>query len=124
MNFISGQLAEVNGVMALRTGEVVVPLPNCPLGAGATAGRAVTLGIRPEDVVIGEDANAVDFHWTAGITLRESLGSETLLWSSFAGARIALRTSARASVKVGENVQVGFASERVSLFDQQTEVRL
>jgi multiple sugar transport system ATP-binding protein len=124
MNFISGQLEQIDGVMALRAGETIVPLPNCSVGPGAVPGRGVTLGVRPEDIVIGEAARAMDFRWMAAVALRESLGSETLLWSSLAGSRIAIRTSARDSVKVGENIPVGFASDCVSLFDQQTEQRI
>jgi multiple sugar transport system ATP-binding protein len=124
MNFISGELVGDGGTRAVRAGEVVMPLPHTPLAAGAVTGRAVTLGIRPEDIVIGDDAGTADFRWTAPITLRESLGSETLLWSSIAGSRIAIRTSARIAAKAGDNLPVGFASDRVSLFDQKTEKRI
>jgi multiple sugar transport system ATP-binding protein len=124
MNFISGVLVREGGVMALRAGELVVPLPHCAVASEAAVGRAVTLGIRPEDIVIGEEAAAADFRWTAGVTLRESLGSETLLWSSLAGSRIAIRTSARTPARVGDSLPVGFASDRVSLFDQETEERI
>jgi multiple sugar transport system ATP-binding protein len=124
MNFLSGELVRDGGVPALRAGGIVLPLPKCPLASGATNGRAVTLGIRPEDIVIGDAAAAADCRWMAGIALRESLGSETLLWSSLAGSRVAIRTSARIAVTVGENIPVGFASDRVSLFDQQTEERI
>ncbi len=124
MNFISGELVREDGVTAVRAGEIFVPLPHCPLDPGAATGRPVTLGIRPEDIVIGDEAAAADFRWVAGVTLRESLGSETLLWSSLAGSRIAIRTSARIAAKVGDNMPVGFASDRVSLFDRQTEERI
>jgi multiple sugar transport system ATP-binding protein len=124
MNFISGELVRHDAGTSVRAGDVVMPLPHCRVGEEVATGRAVSLGIRPEDIVIGEDASAADFRWSAPITLRESLGSETLLWSSLAGSRIAIRTSARIAAKAGDNLPVGLASERVSLFDQKTEERI
>jgi len=123
MNFIDGALVRDGSAAALRAGETLIPLPRYPLPAGLPAGQALTLGIRPEDIVIGADA-AADFRWTAGVELRESLGSETLLWSTLAGSRIAIRTGARLAARAGEAIPVGFASDRVSLFDQESGQRL
>jgi multiple sugar transport system ATP-binding protein len=84
----------------------------------------VTLGIRPEDILVGEEAASCDFRWDASVALRESLGSETLLWCSLAGARIAIKTSARIAARIGDSLPAGFASDRVSLFDATTEERI
>lgn len=124
MNFISGQLVREGAGLALRCGDMTVPLPNYPLASEAAIGRPATLGIRPEDIVPADEAAASDFRWTADIALRESLGSETLLWSSLAGSRIAIKTNARIAARVGASMDVGFASDRVSLFDEQTQERI
>jgi multiple sugar transport system ATP-binding protein len=123
MNFITGDLVNNHGVAAVRAGEIVMPLPRYPLAAGGTS-RPVTLGIRPEDILLGDAAAAADFRWSAEIKLRESLGSEALLWSTLAGSRIAIRTSARTAAKSGESIPVGFASDRVSVFDRESEKRI
>ena len=74
--------------------------------------------------MIGDAAAACPFRWDAPIALRESLGSETLLWSSLAGSRIAIKTAARIAAEVGDCLPAGFHCERMSLFDAQTERRL
>jgi len=124
MNFVSGELVVDNGLPAFRSGTTVMALPYAPASSGTQSGRRVTLGIRPEDVLVGEEAAGCDVRWDASVDLRESLGSETLLWSSLAGARIAIKTSARVAARIGDSLPAGFASNRVSLFDATTEERL
>jgi multiple sugar transport system ATP-binding protein len=124
MNFITGELVREGDAVSLRAHDVTIPLGRQGAAAELGSGRAVTLGVRPEDVVIGEAAAACDFRWNAGVVLRESLGSETLLWSTLAGSRVAIKTTARVGAGVGASLPAGFACERVSLFDTQTEKRL
>ena len=124
MNFIDGELIRVDGIRALRSGGTVIPLPRVPTITGVETGRRVAMGIRPEDILVGEEAAACDQRWDARVDLRESLGSETLLWCSLAGARIAIKTSARVAARIGDSLPAGFASDRVSLFDADTEERL
>jgi multiple sugar transport system ATP-binding protein len=124
MNFFEGELVREGGMAALRAGDTLIPLSRCPQAEGITAGRALTLGIRPEDIVIGDDATTSDFRWSTSVTLRESLGSETLLWCSLAGTRVAIKTTARVAAGIGDSIPAGFASDRVSLFDAKTEERI
>ncbi|HVZ45848.1 MAG TPA: ABC transporter ATP-binding protein [Ramlibacter sp.] len=124
MNFVPGTLDAEAGTPVFRAEGIVVPLPRYAGLSEVLAGRPVTLGIRPEDIVTGEEAAAAGFRWQAPVTLRESLGSETLLWSSLAGARAAIRTTARSGAAIGDLMPAGFDSDRVSLFDAATEERI
>jgi multiple sugar transport system ATP-binding protein len=124
MNFVSGNLAQHGGTPGLQIGGLFVPLPHYPFNSAASIGRSVTLGIRPEDIVIGEEAADGEFRWAAEIGLRESLGSEVLLWSSLVGGRVAIRTNSRTTIKAGEKITARFSSARISLFDNQTEQRI
>jgi multiple sugar transport system ATP-binding protein len=135
MNFVDGVLAAAAGGPALRVaGDVLVPLSGsgsatAPAAGGGglgalAAGHPLTLGIRPEDILLGDDAAACDFRWNADVTLRESLGSETLLWCTLAGARVAVKAPARLAAGVGDRVPLGFSSDRISLFDARTEERV
>jgi len=124
MNFVAGALTRDAGRVALRVDGAVVPLVRSPLEVELGEGRALSLGIRPEDILIGDDAAACDFRWDSDVALRESLGSETLLWCSLAGARVAIKSPARLAAHVGDRVPLGFSSERISLFDARTEERV
>ena len=124
MNFVDGALARDGGEPVLRLDGAVVRLARSPLDAELTEGRALSLGIRPEDILIGDDAIDCDFRWDADVALRESLGSETLLWCSLAGSRIAVKSPTRLAAHVGDRVPLGFSSDRISLFDTRTEERV
>ncbi|MFI5015292.1 MAG: ABC transporter ATP-binding protein [Hyphomicrobiales bacterium] len=124
MNFISGELHDDGGAPALRAAGTLIPLPGYDGASGRDQGRPVTLGIRPEHIAVGEAAAAQDFRWPAGVQLRESLGSEVLLWSTLANTRIAIRASAELKVREGETVPAGFSSARLSLFDRETGQRI
>jgi len=125
MNFVPGALAHAAGSPALRVADdAVVPLARTGAAAALEDGHPLTLGIRPEDILIGEDAAGCDFRWTTPVTLRESLGSETLLWCSLAGSRIAIKTPARLAARVGDRLPAGFSSDRISLFDTRTDERV
>jgi multiple sugar transport system ATP-binding protein len=124
MNFVDGALTRDAGEPALRVDGAVVRLARSPVEAELAEGRALSLGIRPEDILIGDDAAGCDFRWNADVALRESLGSETLLWCSLAGARVAVKSPARLAAHVGDRVPLGFSSARISLFDTRTEERV
>jgi ABC-type sugar transport system ATPase subunit len=74
MNFIDGELQTHDGqmVFAARPGKLPVPTLVADRWA-AWAGAPVTLGIRPEDVEIGEST------WTMWVKLVEALGHSTLV---------------------------------------------
>jgi multiple sugar transport system ATP-binding protein len=125
MNFVAGTLTQAAGGLVMRAGDdIAIPLPNVSTSVDAAAGRAVTLGIRPEDILVGEEAASCDFRWNASVALRESLGSETLLWCSLAGSRVAVKSPSRLAAHVGDRVPLGFSSDRVSLFDARTQERV
>jgi multiple sugar transport system ATP-binding protein len=124
MNFIPGELASDGGVPAVRTAGTLIRLPRYGAVSGLAEGRAVLLGIRPEHIAVGEAAAAQDFCWPAQVLLRESLGSEVLLWSLFAETRIGVRASAEISIREGDKLPAGFSSTRVSLFDRETGERI
>ncbi|MBS0446043.1 MAG: ABC transporter ATP-binding protein [Proteobacteria bacterium] len=124
MNFIPGMLSRSGSVPGVHAGDVAMLLPRYAFAPEAPAAGQAIVGIRPEDILIDAEAARADVRWTGTVTLRESLGSETVLWSELAGARIAIRTHARVAVRRGDRIPMGFASERASLFDQSTEMRI
>ena len=123
MNFVPGLVDHVAGAAVLRAGGIDLPLDD-DAAVALVNDWEVTLGIRPEDILTGDDLAACDYRWTADVVLRESLGSETLLWCSLAGTRVAVKTTSRRAAALGARVELGFSSNRVSLFDSRSEARL
>ncbi len=86
------------------------------------AGRKVTLGVRPEDIVpqghgmVPADAH----HFSAPVNLTESLGNETLLFAQFAGSEITARMQRPRPVADGEVIDFLMDRERLHLFDAET----
>jgi multiple sugar transport system ATP-binding protein len=75
----------------------------------------VTLGVRPEDLVLVADGPAASFDAT--LEVRESLGNEVLLyWSAEAGAMTS-RLAGTAGPGVGERVRLHASLERLHWFD-------
>ena len=85
---------------------------------------AAWLGIRPEHIVIGEDAKAMPFHDTGVIDIVEPMGSDTLLWVDFAGQSVRVRTDGQSNLKSGDTLDIGFEITRTHLFDGVSEIRL
>jgi sn-glycerol 3-phosphate transport system ATP-binding protein len=110
MNLLPGRLAGAG--VALDNG-MQLPLP-APLGADGTR---VSVGIRPEDVMVADTGLPVK------ADLVERLGAETLLHGSAAGGtKLIARLPAAATP--GETITLGFAADRLHLFDAGTGKRL
>jgi multiple sugar transport system ATP-binding protein len=115
MNFVEGTLS--NGSVVL--GEYPVPLP-------APSGRTgpVVVGIRPEDVAVG-DAGEV----AAQIEITEQLGPEMLVHVDVPGLRLAATEGEERRTRLvsrapgtyegarGDRVRVAFNTEHLQLFD-------
>ncbi len=126
MNLVPATLVSANGEPALLLDGRTVPLgagPHRPTEAGGTD-RPVLLGIRPERIQLAAGAAGADIGWDAPIEIRESLGSETLIWSRLAGTRVAIKTAARMRLGDGTTVPAGFALADASLFDAGSGDRL
>ncbi len=115
INLIEGEIAPdgsfVRGALRL----------DLPAGAAAP-GRAVTLGLRPEDVAAPAPGLA---SLEARVDLVSPLGSETLLEVVAAGnVALTLRVPKEWRVRSGDSMTFGVDPARLHLFDRQTEARL
>ena len=123
MNFITGRLAGGNGGLRFEGGNVAVGLP-ASAAAGVAAGQAVTLGIRPESVTVGEDsADGATIH--GNIFATEPVGSDLFLDVLFEEgeddsetARLfKVRARPDLKVRVGERIPLGLPHANLYLFD-------
>lgn len=124
MNFIPGEIDELADRSVVRIAELVIPLPPGHEAVAGQKGRRVIVGIRPEHIVVGRDAQAEDLCWPAEVEVRESLGSEALLWTSLGGVRASIRTPVKEGLREGETIPAGFSGQSISVFDSETGVRI
>jgi ABC-type sugar transport system ATPase subunit len=99
-----------------------------PLGTMArdTAGRQVIFGIRPEDIHHPMDRRDAPDHQKAKVTVEvvEPLGSEQFVYLRSGNQEFTSRMSSRAQLAAGNNVDVVFDTEKMHVFDKQTEMAL
>lgn len=117
MNLIDGELIGGN-TPAFKAGAQTLNLgANAAAALGRTSGP-VTLGIRPEDVVMGEAVDASrHVSLSAVIRVVEPLGHEQMVYCDTDTANIVVRTSNAWSGQVGETVALGLDMEHLHWFN-------
>jgi multiple sugar transport system ATP-binding protein len=120
MTFLKGKIADVDGGKSFVMEGMTVPLAGYDGHVPPDAGRAVTLGVRPEHVAVRRDTAGIP----ATIDIDEPMGSDSLLWLTVAGQSLSVRTIADHGFRHGETVSLDFDISKASLFDQESEQRL
>ena len=110
MNFLPGETV-ADGVRPDGM-EVILPVP------GATAGRRVIIGIRPEHLELADEG------LPARVEVVEPTGSETSVYCDCAGQRVALLLRERSMLQPGALIHLAPAPGRIHLFDATSEARL
>ena len=128
MNLLEGTLVEDGELVFRARGDAFsLRLPGYRQRAlAARAGRAVVLGIRPEDVHAGDTAPATRVRMR--LDLVEPLGQE-LLVSARAGehevtARLAPAAAPGAPLAPGQEISFDFDTEALHFFDPETRERI
>ncbi len=115
MNFIRGK-GSGNGAIALDNGGSVKTST-----ARAEAGRAITVGIRPEHLL---PANGADAFVTGNVEMVEQLGADTLVHIAHGNDVVIARLPHGVQPEVGSQFSVSADPSRVFLFDASTGARL
>ena len=128
MNFLQGRIASGSGA-AIDVGGTHVPLARYGFrGAVPPAGTEVTLGVRPEHVVVGDSAQSNDGgrrHWVSGkVTMLEPTGADTIVWTELGGQPLTIRVDAERRYRLGDTVHYAVDLDRASLFDKASGERL
>jgi multiple sugar transport system ATP-binding protein len=115
MNFIKATASPAKG------GKINVSLPGGTKivlndqGKKLTEGQAVTLGIRPEHLTIGEKN---DGELKGTLRIAEYLGSETMFYASLAdGSDLSVKADGLTSAKQGSDIKFGMPAKACHLFD-------
>lgn len=123
MNFFEAVCREQEGEAVLELGDDRLFLPKekgRALLTGGYKGKQVLLGIRPEDIrEAGEEEreNVIE----SQVTVYELLGAEVYLYAEVQKASMTARVAATTKAKVGSRVRFAFDTEKIHVFDRETE---
>ncbi len=106
MSLIKGELRAAGSGLAFVRGNLSVPVAR-----GGTAGQTVTLGIRPEDMVLG----AGDFECTVRVV--EPTGHETIVMAEAAGETLLARAAPDSQLAPGQTIRFALRAARIHAFD-------
>ncbi|MEJ6393546.1 ABC transporter ATP-binding protein [Gymnodinialimonas sp. 2305UL16-5] len=121
MNFLQGEVTHGDNPV-FSVGDVTIPLSTYEFDT-PTQGAA-WFGLRPEHVRTGIDAETCGYRTELTVELVEPMGSDTLVWSTFAGEPWRIRMEGQTQIEAGARLKVGFDIAHASLFDVATETRL
>ena len=82
------------------------------------------LGVRPEHIVVGEDAKSMPFTIESEIEIVEPMGADTLAWTKIGGQSVTFRADAESTSQPGQKVTIGFDPARGSIFNAESGARL
>jgi multiple sugar transport system ATP-binding protein len=125
MNLIKGQLED--GLVRFGTVALIIPEQKMSLLRQLDyVGKAIILGIRPEDVYsepfIKEENNSSRL--SVAIEVLELTGADTLLYTKIANQELVARLDSTIQCQPGEYLELKFDMNRVHFFDPNTQQRI
>jgi multiple sugar transport system ATP-binding protein len=120
MNFLHGELSDGNFVMK----DISIPMRHYAFSNGSKRDGKAVIGLRPEHIATGDALASADVTTKVRVELVEPMGSDTQIYTTLSGAPIHVRMDGQEIVDIGDEVEIGFQSDRASLFDPESELRL
>lgn len=129
MNFINANLVKrEDGLYAEFNGESI----RIPDGKASREeikpyiGKEVVIGIRPEDLHDDEAyvSTCPNDIVKANVDVTEMMGAETYLYLTIAGKPFVARVNQRSTSKIGDKIDVAFDTNKLHIFDKDTELAL
>lgn len=129
MNFLDAQIMEENNQILAKVGsyKLQVPVGKAKiLKENGYVGKAVVLGIRPEDIHDSQMFIASNPGATMDSTVKvyELLGAEVFLYFDINQTQITARVDPRTTAKTGDPIKVAFDMEKAHFFDKESEVAI
>jgi multiple sugar transport system ATP-binding protein len=122
MNFIPCNVVSVDGQLSFTHPGFTLPVPSTRTKALASyKDKPVTVGVRPEDIHEATSQDSASSMIEALVEVVEPIGHEIYLVVKVGSAEITARVSPDTPVKVGQNIKLGVATEKLHAFDPQTE---
>ena len=123
MNFLDAEI-QTSGDTAILRGPAFAFSVNGQSAArlANTSSRGVTVGVRPEDVIVGNGAAANGSSMRARIDVVETLGAEQHLSLSADGASFLARVGADHLARIGDQVSATIDPGKLHVFDRESGV--
>jgi multiple sugar transport system ATP-binding protein len=122
MNFLKGRISA--GGTTFEMPSRSVPLNAYKFTGPASAVEEGVLGIRPEHVIVGDDAQRMPVQIDVEIEIVEPMGSETVGYTNIDGQPVTFRCSSDIPLQAGQKVTIGFDPARGSIFDEKSGDRI
>jgi multiple sugar transport system ATP-binding protein len=124
MNFFPAKLAKSDGKLIVDGGSFTLQIPDDRTSVYTPfVGKAVILGIRPEDIhnplfaPPGINAQPVE----ALVDVTELMGNEINVFLKVGQSSAVARVDPRSHYRINDKVQVVFNVDNMHIFDQETE---
>ena len=130
MNFLDAKLIKEGDTYYCDFGEQKMSIPAEKAAANpgieAYVGKAVKLGIRPEDIKDDEAFLAAhpDANFEAAVDVSELMGSEVYLYLECRGSKMTARVAPNTTSRTGSKIKVAFDTTKMHLFDTETEAAI
>jgi multiple sugar transport system ATP-binding protein len=122
MNFANVTVTEANGSLLAENAGLRIQLPDeIAQRLRGYAGRAITLGIRPEDLTVAGAGDSEHLCFDAVIEVVEQLGSEILLDMKVGDGVMVASVEPTTRVKVRDKLRLAMRPSRLHIFDAKTE---
>jgi multiple sugar transport system ATP-binding protein len=124
MNFLSASVVAEEETLALRFGEVALPIGAADSARlKAYAGKEIVVGIRPD--AIHDEAAYLEAHpaWTLDVRIDvvEPMGSESYIYFGLNGDNFVARVAPESSARVMTGHRLAFDMEKLHFFDKETQ---
>jgi multiple sugar transport system ATP-binding protein len=116
MNFFD--VTSVDG--ALRTDEFEITLSNTVEDELSGSQREFVMGIRPEEILSGDEAAASDGSFSIEVNVVEPLGDVTYLYTDVGDTEITISVDRNTEIEPGDGVTIAFPETEIHLFDKAT----
>jgi multiple sugar transport system ATP-binding protein len=125
MNFAAVTVTESNGSLIAENSGLRIKLPDeTARRLHGQVGREITLGVRPEDLMVAGDADPDRPCFDAVIEVVEQLGSEILLDMKVGDSVMVASVEPTVPVKVRDKLRVAIRPSKLHVFDTKTEAAI
>jgi len=125
MNFMEGEVTKVGDGYTVQAGESTFPLLPERMGyekIAPYAGKAVVVGVRPENLHLEEAYMNQPTTGTleADVELAELMGSEIYVYAVSRGKSLIAKVPPHTQVKAGDKIRIAVDCNKIHLFDKDT----